>query len=120
MLPFSDHDTHYALAAGGVHSLPGGRRLGIVSIRSPQVVIAFVGTDPEWTGGITLRIGDTVHRGGLALQLVQVGHDWLGRRTAEFEITCCATGKDHSVSRTMTRPPAPQNHPAPRAGAGQS
>src|SRR5699024_10331563 len=73
MLPFlDDHDTHYSLAVGGVHSLPGGRRLGIVSISSRQVVVAFVGTDPDWTGGITMRLGDTVHRGGLRLQLVQV------------------------------------------------
>lgn len=86
MLPFMGSDSRYSLTAGEVHSLPLGRRVGVVSISPREVMIAFVGTDPAWTGGIAMSPGESVSRGGLTMTLQGVGKNLLGRAVAEFEV----------------------------------
>lgn len=79
-------DSQFSLTAGAVHTLPLGRRVGVVSINPREVMIAFVGSDPAWTGGIAMSVGDTIHRGGLTMTLLGVGKNVLGRAVAEFEV----------------------------------
>lgn len=86
MLPFMGSDSRYSLTAGAVHTLPLGRRVGVVSINPREVMMAFVGTDPTWTGGVAIVPGDTIIRGGLSMTLVLVGKNRTGRAVAEFEV----------------------------------
>jgi|GEM_PF-5980269 len=50
-----------------IASLPGGRRVGVVTADEHQVVLAFVGGDPKWVGGRVLRCGESVQRDGVTL-----------------------------------------------------
>lgn len=115
MIPFGDvRDGHYALSVGAVHTLPLGRRIGVVAVNRQHVMVAFVGTDQDWTGGMTLRPGDVVARGGLRLELVGTGHDWLGQRTAEFEVTQTAypgtAAEDSAAEDSAGDGPVPSPH----------
>lgn len=50
-----------------IASLPGGRRVGVVTADDHQVVLAFVGDDPRWVGGRVLRRDESVVRDGVTL-----------------------------------------------------
>lgn len=63
-----DAESHtYRLRHPSVATLPGGYRVGVVSADPDEVALAFLGSDPHWAGGRSLRRGETVVRSGLAL-----------------------------------------------------
>lgn len=55
------------LSPDTIATLPGGRRVGVVTADERQVVLAFVGGDPRWVGGRVLRCGESVQRDGVTL-----------------------------------------------------
>ncbi len=63
-------DRPMQLSVGGIHTLPGGRRLGIISGTRNEAVLALVGAGDGWSGGLRLRVGQTVCRGGLSMTMV--------------------------------------------------
>lgn len=113
MLPFLGSDSRYNLTAGEVHTLPLGRRVGVVSISPREVMMAFVGTDPSWTGGVAIPPGDTIVRGGLSMTLVQVGKNRTGRAVAEFEVAVvCPETVQVAPVLPQPSPAATQESPA--------
>jgi len=103
VLPFLGSDSRYVLTAGEVHSLPHGRRVGVVAINPREVMIAFVGTDPHWMGGVALTPGGSVHRGGLTMTLRRVGKNVRGRAVAEFEVVECPVSAQFPNDPTTAR-----------------
>ena len=113
MLPFLGSDSRYVLTAGEVHSLPLGRRIGVVSINPREVMMAFVGTDPAWTGGVAIAPGDVIVRGGLTMTLVQVGKNRAGRAVAEFEVAvACPESAQSAEAIRRPSPAVTQESPA--------
>lgn len=111
MLPFLGSDSRYVLTAGEVHTLPLGRRIGVVSINPREVMMAFVGTDPTWTGGVAIAPGDTIVRGGLTMTLVLVGKNRTGRAVAEFEVVV-ACPESTQAAKDSRQPAVTQESPA--------
>lgn len=86
MLDREDDEGRHVLHVGEVHSLPLGRRLGLVSAADHEAVIAFVGADADWSGGVAVRVGESVTRGGLTLTLERISA-CDGQAKAEFDVS---------------------------------
>ncbi|HIT74950.1 MAG TPA: hypothetical protein IAA98_05135 [Candidatus Avipropionibacterium avicola] len=64
-------DSHtYRLRHPSVATLPGGHRVGVIHADTDEICLAFLGSDPCWSGGRAMRRGETLDRGGLSLTYV--------------------------------------------------
>jgi len=88
----------YQLTPRSVTTLPGGHRMGVVKADHHEVGLAFLGIDPRWTGGRSLRRGETIVRAGLAL--TYLGGEFCERAGAWVaELRCVAPAPSGLVAR---------------------
>src|SRR5690606_10813301 len=77
----------YRLRHPSVASLPGGHRVGVIHADANEIWLAFLGSDPGWSGGRALRRGESFDRAGL--HLTYVGGEFCPRSGSWIAELCC-------------------------------
>ena len=81
-------DRHtYRLRHPSVATLPGGHRVGVIHADADEICLAFLGSDPGWSGGSAMRRGESIDRGGL--HLTYVGGGFCSRSGGWIAELCC-------------------------------